>query len=626
MSSLERTRLLEHLVYQQFGSAVGEVASILLSRGSLSFPQLSRLTSLSPTLVQSSLLILSVHSLLYHSETEHLNGKLVELYELNHAAVEQRLRGGVYVEMAREWSGGSELEQVARVLWDEGMLRREDLYEVVKRRLLEWNPDEGGDVFASDDTKGKKRARITSDDQAQEVAEQIVRRAFAENFLSVVTPGSQLSPSSLEIKWEEELRLMIKGIPSSKDLANVKRLLREKQEEWNAEERERAKGKGTDASPIDSDDEPRLKKRKKKRRKGEISSSDESDDDVARGGRNGSSAKNGFKKIDPPLPEEVFFRLNAERFHIRWRAQLLTDFARDLYNPFVALVLGLILDIVSGEIDSMSISDSRAVSLSEINTAYENLRKRDPSKFLDVSRAFPPSALPGDSAFPPAKKAAISYILLICEVLAGIDQMGMGSREPFLLQQGESHHAKWSVNFKVLGKAMKRMTVEAVIRDKLGEKELRCWRIMEAKGKLDEKHVARLAFLSVKEAREILGRLSAARLIEPQEIPRSADRAPSRTLYLWFVDFNRTVTSLIAHHYKALANLEAQRAHQLELKKGLVEKRERTDVRENAALLSRRDREEGDDLDWKMEAIATAEMRLDRQLFVLREFDPDPEV
>jgi DNA-directed RNA polymerase III subunit RPC3 len=65
---------------------------------------------------------------------------------------------------------------------------------------------------------------------------------------------------------------------------------------------------------------------------------------------------------------------------------------------------------------------------------------------------------------------------------------------------------------------------------------------------------------------------------------------------------------------------------QLERKKGLVEKRERTDVRENQSLLSRRDKEEGADLDWKMEALATAEMRIDKQLFVLREFDPDPEI
>lgn len=138
--------------------------------------------------------------------------------------------------------------------------------------------------------------------------------------------------------------------------------------------------------------------------------------------------------------------------------------------------------------------------------------------------------------------------------------------------------------------------------------------------------LARLAFLPVKEAREVLSQLSSAGLIEPQEIPRSADRAPSRTIYLWFVDFNKVVTSLIHHHYKALANLQAQRQHQLELRRGLVDKRERSDVRADPTLLSARDREMIVELDKVLEALSVACLRVDEQLFVLREFDPEPEV
>lgn len=140
------------------------------------------------------------------------------------------------------------------------------------------------------------------------------------------------------------------------------------------------------------------------------------------------------------------------------------------------------------------------------------------------------------------------------------------------------------------------------------------------------RQLARLAFLPVKEAREVLSQLSSAGLIEPQEIPRSADRAPSRTIYLWFVDFNKVVTSLIHHHYKALANLQAQRQHQLELRRGLVDKRERSDVRADPSLLSARDREMIVELDKVLEALSVACLRVDEQLFVLREFDPEPEV
>lgn len=86
---------------------------------------------------------------------------------MNHDAVERRLRGGMYVEMGAEWEHGCELEELVKVLWDEGILRREDLYEVVKQRLLSDARD--ADVFGidHDDKKGKKRARITSDEQGE---------------------------------------------------------------------------------------------------------------------------------------------------------------------------------------------------------------------------------------------------------------------------------------------------------------------------------------------------------------------------------------------------------------------------------------------------------------------------
>lgn len=105
-------------------------------------------------------------------------------------------------------------------------------------------------------------------------------------------------------------------------------------------------------------------------------------------------------------------------------------------------------------------------------------------------------------------------------------------------------------------------------------------------------------------------------------MPRSADRAPSRTFFLWSVSYSKVVSSLLQHHYKALANVQAQKAFQLELKKALVHKRDRTDVRADASLLSKADKEALKELDKKMEALTVAEMRIDKQVFVLAELDP----
>lgn len=116
------------------------------------------MTSLPPSLVHASLLILSTHCLLFHSETE-VGGRLTELYELNHDAIERRMRGGMYAEMAHEWrQGGPQLAQVVEVLWREGMLRREDLYEVVRAQFaLERGLPFALDDATATDPKGKRK-------------------------------------------------------------------------------------------------------------------------------------------------------------------------------------------------------------------------------------------------------------------------------------------------------------------------------------------------------------------------------------------------------------------------------------------------------------------------------------
>lgn len=208
-----------------------------------------------------------------------------------------------------------------------------------------------------------------------------------------------------------------------------------------------------------------------------------------------------------------------------------------------------------------------------------------------------------------------------------------------------SGNQSFKVEFAMIGARMKRCLVEAMIEQKTSAAGIRCWRILEAKGKLDEKHVsvvlilidrsavteelirrlqlAKLAFLAVKEARETISLLGALSLIEPQEVPRSADRAPSRTFYLWFVDYEKVINSLLGHHYKALASLRAQRQHQLGLRKSLVERRNRKEVRDaKDAGLTTSDRYQLKELDKVLEALSVAEMRIDQDIFVLKEMDP----
>lgn len=132
-----------------------------------------------------------------------------------------------------------------------------------------------------------------------------------------------------------------------------------------------------------------------------------------------------------------------------------------------------------------------------------------------------------------------------------------------------------------------------------------------------------LALIPVNSARETLARLSDLNFIESQEVPRTADRAPSRTFFLWYVNYPKVIDTIIQRQYKALANLQAQRFQQLDKHKALIAKRERSDVKAaEGDLLTPSEKVGLEHLDSMLEALGTAALRIDRNVFVLRDLDP----
>jgi len=116
--------------------------------------------------------------------------------------------------------------------------------------------------------------------------------------------------------------------------------------------------------------------------------------------------------------------------------------------------------------------------------------------------------------------------------------------------------------------------------------------------------------LASKDVRVITASLSSASLLELQEVPKSAERLPARTFYLWHVDLARAYTALISHLYKTMANLIQRRKFEVGKMEALIEKRNRTDVKESEGeLLSREDKAEIKRLDEVVEKLTLAEQR-----------------
>jgi len=106
-----------------------------------------------------------------------------------------------------------------------------------------------------------------------------------------------------------------------------------------------------------------------------------------------------------------------------------------------------------------------------------------------------------------------------------------------------------------------------------------------------------------------------------QEVPKSNERNPQRTFFLWFVDVLKCKSWLLDQLYKTLVQLSRRRLYEQSQRTLLLQKSERTDVREDAVgLLTDWERKELASLQSVQEAITVAETRVVRDVFLLQHF------
>lgn len=116
------------------------------------------------------------------------------------------------------------------------------------------------------------------------------------------------------------------------------------------------------------------------------------------------------------------------------------------------------------------------------------------------------------------------------------------------------------IEFSTIGRRLRRRVLEAATRERHGDYGLRIVRLLLDSGKLDEKQVrsflqtmfklidhfqiSKVTMMAAKDVRPLLLALSTDSMVSIQEVPKSADRNPSRTFYLWYVP---SVSGDLAH-------------------------------------------------------------------------------
>lgn len=137
---------------------------------------------------------------------------------------------------------------------------------------------------------------------------------------------------------------------------------------------------------------------------------------------------------------------------------------------------------------------------------------------------------------------------------------------------------EWRVNFPGLARWMQRNEIEETISARFGSIATRIARMLNAKGKLDEKQVANFTLMRQKDIRSIMAEMHEAGFLEAQEVPKDNSRQPSRTLFLWYFDPERCRQLLMTMTYKAQARIIQRMRFEKDEVLPVVQKAERLDV------------------------------------------------
>jgi DNA-directed RNA polymerase III subunit RPC3 len=133
---------------------------------------------------------------------------------------------------------------------------------------------------------------------------------------------------------------------------------------------------------------------------------------------------------------------------------------------------------------------------------------------------------------------------------------------------GDSYgHATYCVNMRRIIDLIRIKEIEAIVRERFGGPACRIFRLLLLKRNLEQKQIAEMAMIPVKDTRELLYKLLKSEYVRIQEVARTSDHAPSRTFYLWRVDLLSVVEQVGRELYHATSNLRARLMHELSLEK-----------------------------------------------------------
>ncbi|KAK7203468.1 RNA polymerase III subunit RPC82-domain-containing protein [Myxozyma melibiosi] len=191
---------------------------------------------------------------------------------------------------------------------------------------------------------------------------------------------------------------------------------------------------------------------------------------------------------------------------------------------------------------------------------------------------------------------------------------------PFLKKLSSRGGGEYTIDFEVLMGAIQALEYDQLIARKQGAVACRLLRIIRSKGRIDEKQIAQIALLPVKDIRAHLTALHECGSLDLQEVPKGTDRAPSRTYYLWFHKPASAYALMTQQIVRTMTRCYARVVEERKKRPGIMSKLAREDVkRDEEGMLTAAEKEEVKRLRAAEEKMLAQISRLDRLVVIFRD-------
>ncbi|PHH51522.1 DNA-directed RNA polymerase III subunit RPC3 [Ceratocystis fimbriata CBS 114723] len=149
----------------------------------------------------------------------------------------------------------------------------------------------------------------------------------------------------------------------------------------------------------------------------------------------------------------------------------------------------------------------------------------------------------------------------------------------FIRHCGLQGRGQWTIDIELLMDTLRQVELDAIITRSFGRHGLRLTRILQQKGRLDEKTLASLALMKKQAVQNKILDLQQGGFVEIQEVPRDNNRMANRTMFFWFCDVEATKKSVIENLQKMILRCLERLDYERRAEKDLLEYVNRTDVK-----------------------------------------------